>query len=476
MTSSTSRASASSSSSLLPLAVATTAVAGAAACVFYDVGGARGIWRSLFKKKRRTRRGGRRSRDGKGPPGGSGTSSEEDDSSSEEDEVVEFEAGRGGNKNYRHNVATGAGVPTIGGVNTSQEGGEGATETDALADATYVPDNANADCVGVDSEQAGKAAGCAGCPNQGACASGEAKKVDPAVAQVAEVLKDVRRKVLVLSGKGGVGKSTVSCQLSFAFSRTRKVSESSLMEVGRLRVASNLEKDHVQPMNEEEAGDEDNNQVGLLDIDICGPSLPTMLGLRGHEVHQSSAGWSPVYLNENLCVMSIGFMLPKEDDAIIWRGPRKNGLIRQFLTDVTWGAQDYLFVDTPPGTSDEHLAIVGYLADAKISGAIIVTSPQEVALADVRKEVNFCKKTGVPVLGVIENMSGFLGVTSEGVKKMCADYGLSYLGAIPLDREVGLAGERGTRITSPGLEETMSHLVEGIEKRLDEVEGQQAAQ
>lgn len=230
------------------------------------------------------------------------------------------------------------------------------------------PSNANQGCVGPSSEYAGKVDSCAGCPNQSACSSGEAAKADPAIAFVQDRMALVKHKVLVLSGKGGVGKSTFSAQLAFALAAQGK-------------------------------------QVGLLDIDICGPSIPRMLGLVGHEVHQSASGWSPVYIEDNLGVMSIGFMLPSSDDAIIWRGPRKNGLIKQFLTDVVWNDLDYLIIDTPPGTSDEHISIVQYLKNAKIDGAVVVTTPQEVAMADVRKELNFCKKTGLNVLGVVENMS-----------------------------------------------------------------------
>ena len=186
---------------------------------------------------------------------------------------------------------------------------------------------------------------------------------------IVERLATVKHKLLVLSGKGGVGKSTFSAQLSFALA----------------------EMDH---------------QVGLLDIDICGPSIPKMLGLEGQDIHQSNLGWSPVYVESNLGVMSIGFMLRNPDDAVIWRGPRKNGLIKQFLKDVDWGEIDYLVVDAPPGTSDEHISIVQYLQATGIDGAIIVTTPQQVSLIDVRKEINFCKKVGVPVLGVVENMSG----------------------------------------------------------------------
>jgi len=130
-----------------------------------------------------------------------------------------------------------------------------------------------------------------------------------------------------------------------------------------------------------------------------------MLGAVGAKVHKSASGWSPVWLSETLGVMSIGFMLPNEDDAVIWRGPKKNGLIQQFLGDVEWGELDYLIVDTPPGTSDEHISVVQLLSGAgvsenssvgggavssNLSGAVVVTTPQEVAMADVRKELNFC--------------------------------------------------------------------------------------
>lgn len=123
-------------------------------------------------------------------------------------------------------------------------------------------------------------------------------------------MSNVKKIVLVLSGKGGVGKSTISSQLAWALSQ-----------------------------------DED-TQVGLLDIDICGPSVPRLMGLEKHEVHQNNMGWEPVYVEDNLAVMSIGFMLPNRDDAVIWRGPRKNGLIKQFLTDVVWGELDFLIIDS----------------------------------------------------------------------------------------------------------------------------------
>ena len=202
-----------------------------------------------------------------------------------------------------------------------------------------VPENANEECPGTKSEQAGKSDACAGCPNQSICASGKAKEEDPALDEVAKKLSSVKKIILILSGKGGVGKSTMSAQIAQSLALDEKIN------------------------------------VGLLDIDICGPSIPRMLGLENQEVHQSNEGWSPVYVEENLAVMSIGFMLPNKDDPIIWRGPRKNGLIKQFLTDVLWEDLDYLIIDTPPGTSDEHISIIQYLKKANVHGAVVVTTP-----------------------------------------------------------------------------------------------------
>lgn len=239
------------------------------------------------------------------------------------------------------------------------------------SDDADIPDNANEHCPGTQSDKAGKSSACDGCPNQQICATAP-KTVDPAIAQINERMQSVRHKLLILSGKGGVGKSTVTSQLSFALASDPQC------------------------------------QVGVLDIDVCGPSIPRMLGLTTEKVHQSSYGWSPVYVEENLAVMSIGFMLPSEDEAVIWRGPKKNGMIKQFLRDVDWSELDYLLVDTPPGTSDEHLSIVQYLKESGIDGAVLVTTPQEVSLQDVRKEITFCRKVGIKILGIVENMSGFV--------------------------------------------------------------------
>lgn len=320
-----------------------------------------------------------------------------------------------------------------------------------------IPDNANEHCPGTQSEDAGKSDACAGCPNQEACASAP-KGPDPDLVAIAERMATVKHKILVLSGKGGVGKSTFSAQLAFALAAM-------------------------------------DFQVGLLDIDICGPSIPKMLGLEGQEIHRSNLGWSPVYVESNLGVMSIGFMLPNPDDAVIWRGPRKNGLIKQFLKDVYWGELDFLVVDAPPGTSDEHISIVQFLQATGIDGAIIVTTPQQVSLIDVRKEVSFCKKVEIPVLGVVENMSGLVQPVSDikfarmtktgeqedatewamkclrekapelldlvacsevfdssggGAAKMCTDMGVPFLGKVPLDPQLCKAAEEGRSCFTDG--------------------------
>jgi Mrp family chromosome partitioning ATPase len=195
---------------------------------------------------------------------------------------------------------------------------------------------------------------------------------------------------------------------------------------------------------------------GVLDIDICGPSQPRVFGVLGEQVHQSGSGWSPVYIDDNLSLMSIGFLLSSPDDAIIWRGPKKNGMIRQFLSEVDWGQLDYLVIDTPPGTSDEHLSATTYLGSSGSWGAILVTTPQEVALLDVRKQITFCKKMNVPIVGVIENMAGFVcpKCTTEskifpnekqpdGVRIMCDEMGVKHLGKLPLDPRLAKCCDEG---------------------------------
>ncbi|XP_074775413.1 cytosolic Fe-S cluster assembly factor NUBP1 isoform X2 [Athene noctua] len=220
-------------------------------------------------------------------------------------------------------------------------------------------------------------------------------------------------------------------------------------------------------------------RVALLDIDICGPSIPKMMGLEGEQVHQSGSGWSPVYVEENLGVMSVGFLLSSPDDAVIWRGPKKNGLIKQFLRDVDWGEIDYLIVDTPPGTSDEHLSIVQYLSAAHIDGAVIITTPQEVSLQDVRKEINFCHKVKLPVIGVVENMSGFIcpkcknesqifPPTTGGAEKMCQNLNVSLLGKVPLDPQIGKSCDKGQSFLAEAPESPATSSYRSIIQRIQE--------
>lgn len=281
-------------------------------------------------------------------------------------------------------------------------------------DAEQVP----AHCPGPESVSAGKESACQGCPNRKICSSGQGAVGDPDAEVIADKLANVKRKILVLSGKGGVGKSTVTSTIARALATDSELN------------------------------------VAIMDADICGPSVPIMMGLEGEQVHQSGAGWSPVFVEDNLAVMSVGFLLGSADDAVIWRGPRKNGLIKQFLRDVDWGELDYLLVDTPPGTSDEHLSIVQLLKLAGIDGAIIVTTPQEISLLDVRKEIGFCQKVNVPLIGVIENMSGYVcpkcnlestpfAATTGGGQQMALDVGIPFLGKIPLDPRLGRCCDEG---------------------------------
>ncbi|KAJ4899914.1 Cytosolic Fe-S cluster assembly factor NBP35 [Raphanus sativus] len=349
-----------------------------------------------------------------------------------------------------------------------------------------IPENANEHCPGPQAETAGKSESCAGCPNQQACATGTAPSgPDPDLVAIAGRMANVKHKILVLSCKGGVGKSTFSAQLSFALAGM----------------------DH---------------QVGLLDLDICGPSMPKMLGLEGHRLYHGNYGWTPVYVERNLGVVSISFTHSESDDEpAIWRGPRKDRQIKEFLQEVHWGDRiDYLVVDTPPGTSDEHITIVNCLKDTGIDGAIIVTTPQEVAMADVRKGVSFCKKVGVNVLGVVENMSGltqplsdvkFMMLTREtgssvdvtqdmiscvrenapklldgvfawsqvfessggGAERMCEELGVPFLGKVPLDPQLCRAAERGKScfegnkcaVSAPALKSIIEKVVASIKMK-----------
>ncbi|MFA6225039.1 MAG: Mrp/NBP35 family ATP-binding protein [Methanoregula sp.] len=224
---------------------------------------------------------------------------------------------------------------------------------------------------------------------------------------------DVKHVILVLSGKGGVGKSTVSTNLA-----------SALAAHGR--------------------------QVGLLDLDIHGPNIPKMLGIEDQRPVVLKNIMEPVHVTGNLSVMSMAFLLPDTSTPAVWRGPMKMAVIQQFLSEVNWGALDYLVVDLPPGTGDEALSIIQL--SPNVQGAVIVTTPQDVAVLDAIKAIKFIEKLDLPVIGIIENMSGMIcphcGDTSDlfgrgGGEKAAQELGVPYLGSIPLDPAMVKAGDEG---------------------------------
>jgi Mrp family chromosome partitioning ATPase len=215
-----------------------------------------------------------------------------------------------------------------------------------------------------------------------------------------------------MSGKGGVGKSSVSVNLAIAL-----------------------------------AGK--GFKVGLMDVDIHGPDIPRMLGLMGMLAANSNRKLEPMRFSDNLSAVSIESLMPNKDDAVIWRGPVKHGAIRQFIGEVEWGDLDYLIIDAPPGTGDEPLTVAQLIEDAR---AIIVTTPQEIALADVRKSINFCRTVKMGILGLVENMSGYTCphcgkavdlFGSGGGERTAALSGLKLLGRIPFDPNLVQCGDAG---------------------------------
>lgn len=227
------------------------------------------------------------------------------------------------------------------------------------------------------------------------------------------MIAGIKHKVLVLSGKGGVGKSSVAVNLAVWLAGQGK-------------------------------------QVGLLDVDIHGPSVPKLLNLEGVQLQAVDEKIEPVLYGDTLKVMSIGLMLENQNQAVIWRGPMKHNMIQQFAENVLWGDLDYLIVDCPPGTGDEALSTAQVLGS--IDGVVIVTTPQDLAVLDVRKCVTFCKQLSLPVAGIVENMSGFICPHCQkrtdifpgmGGEQIARDFDVPFLGSIPMDPAVARLCDAG---------------------------------
>ena len=231
--------------------------------------------------------------------------------------------------------------------------------------------------------------------------------------QIKQNIKDIKHQILVLSGKGGVGKSSIAVNLAVWLSMQGK-------------------------------------KVGLLDVDIHGPSIPKLLNLEGSKLQGRKDKIEPILYSDTLKVMSIGFLIQDENVALIWRGPMKHNVIKQFVSEVSWGDLDYLIVDCPPGTGDEPLSIVQLLS--KADGAVVVTTPQQLAVTDVKKCITFCQQLNLPVLGIIENMSGFVCphcnqrtdiFAGDGGRQMAKDFDVPFLGSIPIDSNMVPAADLG---------------------------------
>lgn len=253
--------------------------------------------------------------------------------------------------------------------------------------------------------------------------------------RIQEKASEIGHQILVLSGKGGVGKSAVAASLAWS------------LAVRGFR-------------------------TGLLDADISGPSAALMTGLRGQRA-VGPTGLTPVPVLEQLQVMSISFLLEDSDQPTIWRGPMRGGVIRQFIADVDWGPLDYLVVDLPPGTGDEPLTVAQAFPEA--DGGVVVTTPQEASVAVCRKAVNFLRAVDVPCLGVIENMSGFIcphcGETTDvfrsgGGEAMAAQMGVPFLGRLPLAPEAVVLCDEGAPLLGAGAPVALREAFEAIARRL----------
>lgn len=252
----------------------------------------------------------------------------------------------------------------------------------------------------------------------GSCGGGKGGKSAKTMIQdqmIKSTLEKIKYKLFIMSGKGGVGKSSVSVNVAAALAAK-------------------------------------GYKVGILDVDIHGPSVPTLLGISGQLDMDRGSLVVPKEYNENLHVVSMESLLKDPDQAVLWRGPMKTSAIRQFISDTQWGELDFLVIDSPPGTGDEPMTVLKTVPEAL---AVVVTTPQEVSLSDVRKSINFLQYANANVLGVVENMSGLVCPHCNesidlfkrgGGKELAEKYGLEFLGAIPLDPATVVAGDLGTPV------------------------------
>ncbi len=276
-----------------------------------------------------------------------------------------------------------------------------------------------------------------GCPSQN---NETARKQQEQQAMIKDNLARIKHKIFVLSGKGGVGKSSVSANLAAVLSKK-------------------------------------GYRTGLMDVDVHGPSIAQMLGMTELlDITPDQRRLVPKQVNDNLKAVSVQALMQDRDQAIIWRGPAKAGMIQQFVGMVDWGDLDFLVIDAPPGTGDEPLTVVQTIPDAL---GVIVTTPQEVALADIRKSISFCKTVKLKTLGIVENMSGFkcphCGEAIDlfmngGGERTARQHGLPFLGSIPFDTGVVVSGDQGTPIMLQDKEtpftKAFSTVVDNITKQL----------
>lgn len=253
---------------------------------------------------------------------------------------------------------------------------------------------------------------CSSCGHQNKCSEDEKRRHQEE--RLRARLERIRHSFMVISGKGGVGKTTITVNLAAALAK-------------------------------------EGFKVGILDADLHGPNVPKMFGLQGRPLVGGEDGIDPVAVSPGIKIMSLAFLLEDPNSPVIWRGPVKHGALRQLLSDVNWGELDFLAVDLPPGTGDEPLSVAQLLKE-RMDGSIVVTTPQEVALLDARKAVTFSKILKIPVLGIVENMSGFKCphcgkevelFKSGGGENLAKELGVPFLGRVPIEPEIVNRGDNG---------------------------------